>query len=162
VVGVGDELAVDGVADVSFQRSECFAFGLGVGDLVVEVDAADAVLVAELGDGGRVDRRVQGAVPASRQTVHDPTTGGVLDRCGPGVRGEVITVAEPADVTDVAITVAAIIGPTPNRSVSVVDDAFTAIAMRSCDSFNWTSSGRCRRSTREPARSGSVRPATTA
>ena len=62
---VGEELAVDGVADVSFQRPQGLAVGLALGDFAVEVDAAVAVLVAELGDRGHVDRRVQRPVPAT-------------------------------------------------------------------------------------------------
>src|SRR5664280_235640 len=34
------------------------------------------------------------------------------------------------------------IGPTPESSVSVVPDAWTAVLIRLCDSFNWTSSRR--------------------
>ena len=38
-VRVGEELAVDGVADVSFQRAQCLAFGLASGDLAFEIEA---------------------------------------------------------------------------------------------------------------------------
>ncbi len=58
--------------------------------------------MAELGDCRHVDRRVQGAVASTRQTVHGPTARGEFDRCCSGVGSEVITVAEPTDVTDVA------------------------------------------------------------
>src|SRR4051794_28617511 len=101
-VGVGEELSVDGVADVSLQRPQCFSFGLALGDFAFEVGATLAVFVAQLSDGGHMDRRVQRPVPSSRQSVCDPAAGGELDGRGAGVRGEVITVAEPADVTGVA------------------------------------------------------------
>jgi hypothetical protein len=52
----------------------------------------------------------------------------------------VITVAEPTDVTVLPIKIAAVIGPTPNNSVTVADDAATAAPIRLCDSFNWSSS----------------------
>ena len=40
------------------------------------------------------------------------------------------------------IKIAAVIGPTPNSSVTVVDDAATTAPIRLCDSFSWMSSRR--------------------
>ena len=61
-IRVSQQLSVDGVADVSLQRPQRFAFGLPFGDLAVEVDATLALGVADLSDGGHVDRGVQDAV----------------------------------------------------------------------------------------------------
>ena len=63
VAGVGDESLVDGVADVSLQRAERFFAGLAFG-LLAEVVGAPGGVVADLGDGGHVDRVVQLAVTA--------------------------------------------------------------------------------------------------
>ena len=87
---------------MSLQRTQSLTFGLALSDLAFEVGAAFAVLVSELCDCGHVDRRVQRAVPASRQTMNRSSTGGELDRSCAGVRSEVITIAEPTDVTGVA------------------------------------------------------------
>jgi hypothetical protein len=54
---------VDGVRDAAFECSEGFFVGFAFVDLAVVVDLARC-LVADLGDGGRVDGVVQGAVPA--------------------------------------------------------------------------------------------------
>ena len=56
---------------------------------------------ADLGDRRDMDRMVQLAVPASRQAMHDPAARAQLDRCGAGVRGELIPVRESGDVTRV-------------------------------------------------------------
>src|SRR6266508_4314100 len=68
VAGVGDESLVNGVADVSLQRAHRFFAGLGLG-LFAEVVDAPGCVVADLGDGGHVDRMVQLAVPARVQPV---------------------------------------------------------------------------------------------
>ena len=61
---VGEELAVDRVADPSFQRAEgffaTFAFGL-----FAEVVGTSWCVVADLGDGGDVQRVVELPVPAA-------------------------------------------------------------------------------------------------
>ena len=62
-LGVGDETPVDGVGDAPFQRSECFFVGLAFVEFLVVVDAAWC-LVADLGDGGGVDRVVEDPVPS--------------------------------------------------------------------------------------------------
>ena len=68
VPGVGDEALVDGVADVSLECAHRFFAGLALGLLAEVVDASGCV-VADLGDGGHVDRVVQLAVPAWVQPV---------------------------------------------------------------------------------------------
>ena len=76
--------------------------------------------LAELADRGHVDRVVELAVPAFGEPMHDAAAGGELDRGGAVVGGVVIAVAEPGDVAGVADEHPAMIGPTPNRSVSDV------------------------------------------
>ena len=61
--GVGDEVAVDGVADASFHRADGGAAGHALSALAVVEPAAGAVGVAELGDRGDVDDVVQGPFP---------------------------------------------------------------------------------------------------
>src|SRR5215207_11334978 len=78
-LGVGEEPAVDGVADVALQRPEGFPGGLALGHAPVEVGATVRVGLAELADGGHVDGVVELAVPALRDPVHDPATRGELD-----------------------------------------------------------------------------------
>src|SRR5439155_26977152 len=41
--GVEEQLAIDGVADLPFQRAQCVFLGLAVGDFAVEVGAAGGV-----------------------------------------------------------------------------------------------------------------------
>jgi hypothetical protein len=133
---VGEESSVDGVAHVPFQRAERFLVGLAFGDLAIEVGAALGMRLAELADCDHVDRMVESAVPATRQSVHDPTGRGELDRCGPVVGGVVVAVTESGGVTGLPMRIAARIGPTPNRSVTDVADARTASRIRLCDTFN--------------------------
>ena len=68
---VRDELSVDGVAHVTFERAERFFVGLAFADASIEVGAAFGVRLAELADRDHVDRVVESAVPATRQSVHD-------------------------------------------------------------------------------------------
>jgi hypothetical protein len=63
--GVGDEVAVDGIADASLQRADRGSAGHPVGALAVIEPAAGAVAMPELGDRGDVDHVVQGPVPAA-------------------------------------------------------------------------------------------------
>jgi hypothetical protein len=51
---VGDELTVDGVAHVTFQRAERFLVGLAFRDSAVEVSASFGVWVARLADRDQV------------------------------------------------------------------------------------------------------------
>jgi hypothetical protein len=104
--------------------------------------AGGSAAIAELGDRSHVDRRVQRPVPASRQAVRDPRSRRVLDRGCAVVRGEVITVPEPAYVTTVTNQGRGDDRPTPNNSVSEVPDARTVLAIRRCDSFSCASSRR--------------------
>ena len=67
---VGDELAVDGVAHVTFERAERFLVGLAFDDAPIEVGATFGVWVAELADRDHVDRMIESAIPAARQSVH--------------------------------------------------------------------------------------------
>ena len=60
---VGDEASVDGVGDVSFQRSECFLFGFAFGEFLVVVDPPRG-WETDLGDGGHMDGMVQSPVPS--------------------------------------------------------------------------------------------------
>ena len=56
---------------------------------------------ADLGDGRDVDRMVQLSVPAQRQPMDRTATRLERDRCSSRVRGEMMTVGEPADVARV-------------------------------------------------------------
>jgi len=60
----GLEPGVDGVAELAFEGAERFFAGLALGDLAVEVGAALAVGVADLGDRGHVDGVVEPPVAA--------------------------------------------------------------------------------------------------
>src|SRR5690349_12837769 len=100
--GVDDELSVDGVADVALQRSECFAFGLALGDPPLKVGASFGSGLADLADGGHVQGVVEVTVAALREPVHDAPAGGELDGGGAVVGGVAVPVGEPADVTAVA------------------------------------------------------------
>ena len=62
--GVDEQLAIDGVADLSFQRAECFFLGLAVGDLAIDVRAALRVGLADLTDRGEVQRMVEASIAA--------------------------------------------------------------------------------------------------
>jgi hypothetical protein len=66
--GVGNESAVDRVADASLQRAECFFAGLAFVDLAEEVRAARSG-VRHLGDRGDMQRVVQLTVPTGVQPV---------------------------------------------------------------------------------------------
>src|SRR3954447_11643575 len=66
--GVGDESLVDGVADVSLEGAHRFFAGLAFVLFAEGVDASRGV-VADLGDGGHVDRMVQLAVTARVEAV---------------------------------------------------------------------------------------------
>ena len=67
--GVGLEVGEDGVADAPFEGAECFFAGLSLGEFLVEVGAACAVTLADLGDCGHMDGMVETSVPAPRQPV---------------------------------------------------------------------------------------------
>ena len=67
---VGNELAVDGVAHVTFERAERFLVGLAFAYTTVEVGASFGVRLAELTDRDHVDRVVEFAVPALGEPMH--------------------------------------------------------------------------------------------
>jgi len=67
-VGVGDELVVDGVGDVSLERPKCCFAVFAFVDLASVVDAPGCV-VGDLGDRGDVDGVVQLAVTVAVQAV---------------------------------------------------------------------------------------------
>ncbi len=69
VSGISLQVLVDGVADLPLEGAQGLFGCLALGDLLVVVGAAVAVPVADLGDGGHVDRVVQAAVPAPGQPV---------------------------------------------------------------------------------------------
>ena len=46
--GVHDELAVDGVGDVAFERAQSLSFGLALDDVAIEVGPTSRVGLADL------------------------------------------------------------------------------------------------------------------
>ena len=58
--------------------------------------------IADLGNGGHVQRVVELTVPALGDPVNDPAARGELDRCRPVVGGEGIAVSEPANIAGIA------------------------------------------------------------
>src|ERR1700730_7374131 len=66
---VGDEVAVDDVADVTLERADgCFG-SVAFGEFAVVERPAGTVGEAELGDRDDVERMVDRTVPATRQPV---------------------------------------------------------------------------------------------
>jgi len=63
-LGVGEQLAVDGVAHVPFEGTERFFFGLALRKSAIEVRAPLGVRLAKLTDRDHVDRVIESAVPA--------------------------------------------------------------------------------------------------
>ena len=100
-VGVGEEGAVDGFGELSFQESEGFVAAVaGVASALVVV--ASGAGADGLGVGGEVDGVVELAVAVSGQSVaHDVAAAG-FDGCGACVAGEAVGAGEAADVADVA------------------------------------------------------------
>src|SRR5215475_9714539 len=93
--GVVLQTGVNGVADVALEGAGRLFAGLALGQLVVEVGAALAVLVADLGDRGHVDGVIDAPVPAPRQPVDPPIPRRHLDgRCAV-VGGEAAAAGEP-------------------------------------------------------------------
>jgi len=101
-----------------------------LGDLAVVVGAAFTVTVTDLADRRHVDGVVEATVAATREPVDLAWPGGHLDRCGAVVGGEGVTGREADTSPTSPMTVAATIGPTPNRVVSVVLEAVTAAVIR--------------------------------
>jgi hypothetical protein len=69
--GVDDELAVDGVADVSLQRADGVLLGLAIGELALEIDAPVGAGLADLTDRREVQGVVEAPVLSLGDTVHD-------------------------------------------------------------------------------------------
>jgi hypothetical protein len=101
MAGVGEELAVDGVADASFQGAEGFFAGLAFGLFAFVVGAAGGV-VADLSDRREVQGVVELAVASRVESVPGPWPGRGLDRGGGVVAGVVPGGREPGDVAAVA------------------------------------------------------------
>jgi hypothetical protein len=72
LAGVGLQAGVDSVADPLFRGPQCIFMSSSFGYLLVVIGTAGAVLVAELGDRGHVDRVVDPPVAAQRQAVDFP------------------------------------------------------------------------------------------
>ena len=60
--GVEEQLAVDGVGDLTLEGSNRFLLRLALGDLALEVDPALRVRIADLGDRCHVDVVIELAV----------------------------------------------------------------------------------------------------
>lgn len=73
--------------------------GLALLDLAIEVGATGAVPHADLGDRDQVESRVELAVTASGEPMHDALTARRLDRSGAGVARERVGAAEPRRAT---------------------------------------------------------------
>ena len=100
-VGVGEEGAVDGFGELSFEESEGFVAAVaGVASALVVV--ASGAGADGLGVRGEVDGVVELAVAVAGQSVaHDFAAAG-FDGCGARVAGEAVGAGEAADVADVA------------------------------------------------------------
>ena len=98
---VDEELAIDGVADLSLERPDGFPLGLALGHLLLEVDPTLRVLLADLADGHHVDGVVELAVAPAAEAMDDPSSRGALDGGHTGIGGELVPVGEPTDVTGV-------------------------------------------------------------
>jgi hypothetical protein len=146
---VSSEPEVDGVAELAFERAERFFAGLALGDLLLEVGAAVAVGVPDLGERGHVDGVVEAPVAAQREPVDLPLAGGDFDR-GSAVVGGEASRSPNRDTPPVApMMAAAMTGPTPKICVRVVPDAATAAASLVRVLRRWAS--RRRRSARKSA-----------
>src|SRR5262245_48441626 len=99
--GPGVEAAVDDVGEVAFERSACFAWCLGLGDLACEVGTRGRV-VAGLDDCDPVEGGVELAVAAAVESVSSGCLAGAAgDWCGAAEAGEGGGVAEAADIAGV-------------------------------------------------------------
>ena len=81
LVGVGDEVAVDDVGQLTLERADCFFAGFAFGDLLVVVVAACSG-VAELGHCSDVESVVEFAVASRVEPMPLPFTRGGIDGCG--------------------------------------------------------------------------------
>ena len=103
--GVGEELAIEGVGDPTFQAPHRFEGLLALGALAPVVGPSVGVK-PQLGDRGDVDDVVDPAVPGPGEPVPVVLPGGHVQGCGAGPRGEPVAVGEPGDVADVGGSVA--------------------------------------------------------
>jgi hypothetical protein len=101
-VCVDEELPIDGVADVTLERSDRLPLGLPLGHLPLEIGAALRVLLADLADGHHVDGVVELAIAPATEAVDDPTAGGQLDGGDTGIGGELVPGSETPDIAGVA------------------------------------------------------------
>lgn len=92
---VGDHEPPEMIGESPLQTPHGLVSGLALGDLLVEVAAADAVAHADLGDRDEMDRGVQLPVAAAGQPVACPLPGSDLDRRGTGVGRERVCGREP-------------------------------------------------------------------
>src|ERR671918_2862600 len=109
-------------------RIACFLV-LPLGQLACVVDAA-GVIVGDLGEGCGVDGVVELPVASGVEPVAGLGTRGRFNGGGAVVAGVVPGGREPADIAAVSEMIAAPIGPTPYRSMTVVLDASTAVTVR--------------------------------
>ena len=123
------KLPPDGVGDASLQRPQRFFAGFAVG-LLAQVVGAPGCVMAHLGDGDDVDGVIEGSVAAPVQPVPVGGGAGGFDRCRAVVVGELGVVRNRRTSRTWPKMMAAITGPTPCNSVSVVAEAVTASAMR--------------------------------
>src|SRR5262249_56835063 len=101
--GVGGQRRVDRVAYPALEAAERLLVRLALGQLLVVVGPALAVLMPDLGDRGHVDRVVESAVAAQRQPEDPlPAARGHLDRGGAVVGGEVVPASEPEHLAYIA------------------------------------------------------------
>jgi hypothetical protein len=96
--GVDDQLAIDGVGDVSLEGAQGFSFGLALGDLAIEVGPSARVGLADLAYGHHVDCVVKPTMTAQREPVEYPTPRGVRDRSDTRIGGEAVLVGEATNV----------------------------------------------------------------
>jgi hypothetical protein len=94
---IGQDAAVDGVGDASFQAAAGLFDGLVFGNLAAVV-IAPGTGVAGLGDGSDVDGGVELPVPSSREPVGLLVAARDVDRCGARVAGVVLLVGKAANV----------------------------------------------------------------
>jgi hypothetical protein len=158
-VGVGAQRPEQGVADAALEGAEGLFRGLARRDLLVVVGAALAVRMVDLVIAVMWMAWFTRLFPRrdSRQTLRfpeDTSTGAVLLQAAkwsrPGNRDTSST--SPS-------TIPAMTGPTPNTSVSVVPEAFTAAASFF---FTWLSWASMRRRSSRKSRASSQRASVTA
>ena len=121
-MSVSDEALIDGVADAALEGAQRFFAGLPFG-LLAEVVGAPGRVVADLGDGGHVDGVVQLSVPAgfSRCRLFGPDDASI--GAVPLWRAKCPEVGNRRTSPTRPTMIAAVNGPIPYTSVTVVFDA---------------------------------------